>query len=349
MAYDSLHGVELRYLDINSQQVITYDMVPGPNYGSLTELQFVGTKCYFTGWTDLSENTLRWIDFTDDSPQVHELEINPFGDASPSDLTLIGSRQYFFAEDGIIGQELRWIDTLSDTQTVNTVADVAEGVESVLGNWNAQVKKVDGTSLYFIASRLGFGGELYRLDVSGSFDRDTDFDANDSFLTQLVMLSGSDAQIEQTKGASRSTVQQIRTRIEAMGDMADVDGDGDFDANDSFLIHLLQLSAADSQIELSKGASPLSAAEIRMRFQQLGQFTHRSTDNGAGTQQLVISKSVQTTPPVPIWPATPDRIEMFSDDQSFAPALMTGSAETVIAVDDVMNDKEYRAWIDALG
>ncbi|MCP4510483.1 MAG: hypothetical protein GY826_29250, partial [Fuerstiella sp.] len=43
-----------------------------------------------------------------------------------------------------------------------------------------------------------------------------------------------------------------------------VDGDTDFDANDSFLMHLVNLSGTDAQVDQSKGSSPLTAAEIRL-------------------------------------------------------------------------------------
>ncbi len=52
--------------------------------------------------------------------------------------------------------------------------------------------------------------------------------------------------------------------------VADVDGDADFDANDSFLIHLVNLSGTDPDIDQSKGTSPLSAGQIRANVSNLG-------------------------------------------------------------------------------
>lgn len=55
---------------------------------------------------------------------------------------------------------------------------------------------------------------------AGDVDGDNDFDANDAFLIQLVKLAGSDAQINQSKGASLLPATQIRANIEALGDGA---------------------------------------------------------------------------------------------------------------------------------
>ena len=49
-----------------------------------------------------------------------------------------------------------------------------------------------------------------------------------------------------------------------------MDGDGDFDANDSFLIQLARLSGADLQIDQSKGSSLLTASQIRAKINQIG-------------------------------------------------------------------------------
>ncbi len=104
----------------------------------------------------------------------------------------------------------------------------------------------------------------------GNVDGDGDFDANDSFLIHLIGLSGTDSQIDLSKGDSALTAAEIREAVAGLVLQADVDGDQDFDANDSFLAHLVKLSGTDAQIELSKGASALSASEIRSRIENLG-------------------------------------------------------------------------------
>lgn len=105
---------------------------------------------------------------------------------------------------------------------------------------------------------------------AGDVDGDLSFDANDSFLIQLVQLAGTNGQIDQSKGASSLSAAQIRNAVTSLQTQGDVDGDGSFDANDGFLMHLVMLSGTNDQIDQSKGASPLSAAEIRSRVDSMG-------------------------------------------------------------------------------
>ena len=113
--------------------------------------------------------------------------------------------------------------------------------------------------------------------LPGDVDGDSDFDANDTFLIQLIALAGSDTQINQSKGASTRTATEIRAGVSQLQNVADVDGDGDFDANDSFLMQLIKLAGSNSQIDLSKGASPLTAAQIRTNVDNLGRTTPASS------------------------------------------------------------------------
>ncbi|MCP4856625.1 MAG: hypothetical protein GY903_19265 [Fuerstiella sp.] len=128
----------------------------------------------------------------------------------------------------------------------------------------------------------------------GNIDGDTDFDANDSFLLQLVKLSGTDFQIDQSKGNSSLTAVEIRTIINQMGLVADVDGDQDFDANDAFLIHLVQLAGTDLQIDLSKGSSLLTAAQIRANVTALA---GPAAAMSVATQSLPVVQSVMVDVP----------------------------------------------------
>ena len=106
--------------------------------------------------------------------------------------------------------------------------------------------------------------------MPGDIDGDQDFDANDSFLIHLVKLSGTNTQIDQSKGASPLSADEIRAVITQLSTAGDVDGDGDFDANDSFLIHLVKLSGTDAQIDQSKSSSSLTATAIRANVNGLG-------------------------------------------------------------------------------
>ncbi len=56
-----------------------------------------------------------------------------------------------------------------------------------------------------------------QLAVPGDVDGDTDFDANDAFLIHLVKLSGTNTQIDQSKGTSSLTAAQIRANVNGLG------------------------------------------------------------------------------------------------------------------------------------
>ncbi|APZ95180.1 choice-of-anchor Q domain-containing protein [Fuerstiella marisgermanici] len=129
-----------------------------------------------------------------------------------------------------------------ETQTV-TITASADGY--TMGSDTIQVTNVDPPP-----------------DISGDVDGDGDFDANDSFLMHLVKLSGTDTQIDQVRGNSPRAAADIRSYIANLNTIADVDGDEDFDGNDSFLILLIKLSGTHAQIEQSKGASVLAAQQI---------------------------------------------------------------------------------------
>ncbi|MEO2013172.1 MAG: Calx-beta domain-containing protein [Fuerstiella sp.] len=129
-------------------------------------------------------------------------------------------------------------------------------------------------------------GTIVDNDAAGDVDGDNDFDANDSFLIHLVKLSGTNAQIDQSKGSSPFTAAGIRAAINQLGAPADVDGDGDFDANDSFLIHLVKLSGTDVQIDQSKGSSSLNAVQIRANVNGLGGGSTTSSEAGKGSEVL---------------------------------------------------------------
>lgn len=114
----------------------------------------------------------------------------------------------------------------------------------------------------------------------GNVDGDDDFDGNDAFLIQLVFLSASDVQIDQFKGASSLTAEQIRTAVDQMAATVDIDGVNDFDANDAFLIQLVQLSGTNTQIDQFKGSSPRAAQEIRAAIESLGVGNQQQTTSG---------------------------------------------------------------------
>lgn len=206
---------------------------------------------------------------------------------------------------------------------------------------------VDGTqSVTITASATGVVSGTDTVDVTdddtaasdiGNVDGDDDFDASDAFLIQLVQLAASNTQIDLSKGASTLTAAQIRANIGAIGLGGDVDGDNDFDASDSFLIQLVKLAAANSQIDLSKGASPLSAAEIRANVDSLG---------GDNSGQQSIASAAPSLAAVQAEPAE-SKFDLFEFP-------LGGSAETEFSTPPVESPQadevwaSFRSWIDTL-
>ncbi len=170
--------------------------------------------------------------------------------------------------------------------------------------------------------------------LPGNIDGDNDFDANDSFLLHLVKLAGTDSQIDQSKGSSPLTAAELRANIGGLNTEADIDGDGQFDANDSFLIHLLQLAGTNAQIDQSKGNSSLTAAQIRTNFEQLG--------SGNGGASRPASRTVIGQPPV-------ETADLFAEPEPNASEPPLSNEDRS---EDVPNattfTEDFRAWIDLI-
>lgn len=170
----------------------------------------------------------------------------------------------------------------------------------------------------------------------GNIDGDDDFDANDSFLIHLIQLSGADIQIDQSKGSSSFSATQIRTAMAQLAVDGDVDRDGDFDANDSFLIHLVKLSGTDTQIDQSKGSSPLSAAQIRDNIEALGSGGSQAAVTGNRESAELASFVVEET----------DRRDLFENYERKQVVRASSVPSPDLQVDILWAD--YRSWIDVL-
>ncbi|MEQ9411309.1 MAG: cadherin repeat domain-containing protein, partial [Fuerstiella sp.] len=178
----------------------------------------------------------------------------------------------------------------------------------------------------------------------GDVDGDQDFDANDSFLIHLVKLSGTNQQIDQSKGSSEWTAEQIRSVVDSLL-LADVDDDRDFDANDTFLIHLVMLSGTDQQIDLSKGDSSLGPGQIRTNVEILGLQHSESPVSaaqsaGADTGQSRSSRSggVQNY-------EQPDLFQYAAGDSR----RWTAAEDAVTTSPEAMfTGPQFREWIDML-
>lgn len=171
---------------------------------------------------------------------------------------------------------------------------------------------------------------------SGDVDGDTDFDANDSFLIHLVQLAGTNGQIDQAKGSSSQTAVEIRANISQLQTAGDVDGDSDFDANDSFLIHLVKLAGTNTQIDQAKGSSALTAIEIRANVDALNPPSGaRSSAGGAPVVASVFAD-----------PGDSGSKELFDNTNASSNSLVVGDADQDAVTDSVWS--EFRDWISIL-
>ena len=194
----------------------------------------------------------------------------------------------------------------------------------------------------------------------GNIDGDTDFDASDSFLIHLTQLSGTDIQIDQSKGSSPLIAVQIRAIINQLGTFGDVDGDLDFDANDSFLIHLVLLSGTDVQIDQTKGSSLLTAAQIRANVNALGGPPATSSvavQNFPVVQSVLAdapdgqhASAVGTFPPTGLVPVIKlSERRLFANvrpDQEPLPGIPEELTPAAFVSENVWED--FRDWIDAI-
>ncbi|APZ93398.1 beta strand repeat-containing protein [Fuerstiella marisgermanici] len=177
----------------------------------------------------------------------------------------------------------------------------------------------------------------------GDVDGDTDFDASDSFLIHLAKLSGTDTQIDQSKGSSPLSASEIRAAIDAMQTVGDVDGDGDFDASDSFLIHLVKLSGTNAQIDQSKGSSALTAAQIRINVGNLG---GPASGSGARTAGRVVSSDCYGSPVGLADKEDDDSMFGFSPQTKVRPPETVGEPDNTEISSAIWDN--FRSWIDAI-
>ncbi|APZ95134.1 Ig-like domain-containing protein [Fuerstiella marisgermanici] len=185
---------------------------------------------------------------------------------------------------------------------------------------------------------------------AGDVDGDSDFDASDSFLIHLVKLSGTNVQIDQSKGSSTLSGADIRSNINQLGLAADVDGSGEFTASDSFLIQLVKLSGTNSQIDQSKGASSLTAAQIRINVNALGDAGGGSASRlsrrvaGSGVSNAASSDASLATY---VSSDAPDQ-SLFATAASLPPSSVNGQVLDTPPEDSDAVLSDFRCWIDAI-
>lgn len=268
----------------------------------------------------------------------HPVDIPVLVDVRYSDGTATGGTDFDSADDMVTFAAL---STAPQTVAVTITDDtIAESAETFIASLALRGNAFD---TYNIDVSNTATATIVDDDMTADVDGDDDFDANDSFLIHLIKLSGADVQVDQSKGASPLSAGEIRRAIDSLEASGDVDGDGDFDANDSFLIHLVKLSGTNAQLDQSKGASQLSAAQIRANVDGLGTV---ASGSGAG---LTSARNAFSGTSAQHFGSQADR-RLFDDVQPNGWAeegrFLEELTPTDHDVERVMND--FRSWVDRL-
>lgn len=250
--------------------------------------------------------------------------------------------------------------------------DVINGIADGVNGWTqGSNETIDGTT-FEVFTQAGATVRIQSpVNITGNIDGDSDFDTNDSFMVNIVLLGASDATINNSKGASPLTATEIRANItvlQASGQL-DVDGDGDSDSNDSFLTNIIKLGASDSLIDSSKGASPLTATQIRANVTALTPPAARPQSPNDDPQEeepefaavvLPPPDNQEKTPPsqapnddsqeedsefaafVPPPPGSPVQM-LTSNDSASSGTTLQSAAQPVSADDDTILDEAFEA------
>ncbi len=243
------------------------------------------------------------------------------------------------------------------SNTLTVFRDLDDMVNIGTG-WTQQPGDIADAITFEVVTREGDALKVQETGPAGDLDGDGDFDANDSFLIHLVELSGTGTQIAQSKGSGPLNATQIQSAAANLNVAGDVDGDGDFDANDSFLIHLVKLAGTDTQIDRSKGSSSLSAAEIRANIDALSGAD--ATQTVADTSELLrpLQAAVptsgnslgETNQPANMFPVVKlsarELIEIVSSATDVVPTGTMAVSGLHSIPESVWDD--FRHWIDAI-
>ena len=237
--------------------------------------------------------------------RINDIEVIDLEDAATQTLTLdlatviaiTGAGTTSASSSPFATNDAHTLTVLRDSDdTINGIADGVDG-------WTQGADVTIDSTTFEVFTQDGATVKIQTLDVpTGNIDGDDDFDTGDSFLVNIVLLGASDSLIDSSKGASPLTAQEIRDGIIALVNSGalDVDGDADSDSNDSFLTNIIKLGASDSVINSSKGASPLTAAQIRANVTALAPPAARPASPAQSsdiTSSVVASESTRPVAP----------------------------------------------------
>ncbi len=272
--------------------------------------------------------------------RINDIEVVDLADGATQTLTLdlatviaiTGAGTTSASSSPFATNDAHTLTVLRDSDdTINGIADGVDG-------WTQGADVTIDSTTFEVFTQDGATVKIQSANVpTGNIDGDADFDTNDSFLINIILLGGSDSLIDSSKGASPLTAQAVRDGLaDLMASGAlDVDGDGDSESNDSFLINIIKLGASETQVNSSKGASPLTATQIMANVAALTPPSARAQSPTAAPEE----PAVLLPPVVPSFQTAPQQ------DQSEPvlpeiPSASTAPPDSLMLTDQSPDDQE---------
>jgi hypothetical protein len=223
----------------------------------------------------------------------------------------------------------------NDAHTLTVLRDSDDTINIGAG-WTQGDNETIDSKTFEVFTQDGATVKIQTTDVpNGNIDGDGDFDTNDSFLVNIILLGASDSLIDSSKGASPLTAQEIRDGITALlnSGALDVDGDADSDSNDSFLTNIIKLGASDAVINSSKGASPLSATQIRTNVTALAPPAARPASPAHSSDITSSAVASESTPSVTPSFLTPPPVDSSKPSLPEIPSTSTPPVDSLVLSD----------------
>ena len=153
----------------------------------------------------------------------------------------------------------------NDAHTLTILRDADDTINIGAGWTQGANQTIDGKT-FEVFTQAGATVRIQSVNaLNGDVNEDGSLTFVDGVLMALVAFNANDATINARKGASTLTPQEIKDNITALTNagLSDVSGDGSFTFVDGVLVALVKFNANDATINARKGASPLTAQQIK--------------------------------------------------------------------------------------
>ncbi|MGZ0174953.1 MAG: hypothetical protein ACKVHE_36115, partial [Planctomycetales bacterium] len=228
--------------------------------------------------------------------------------------------------------------------------DVINGIVDGVNGWTKGTNEtIDGETFEVFTQ----GGATVKIQsaitVTGDVNDDGLYTFTDGILIALIKLASDDATINVQKGVTSLTPQKIRDNVallEATGNL-DVNGDGLTTFTDGILVALVKLASNDATINVQKGVTSLTPAQIRTNVNALAPPAARPASPSPGTlTDLSGNDSEPVSPEFPEFQAAPPA-PLLVTAESFTPNATLGddlpSTKPGTGTDEVVPDEAFVA------